>query len=68
LPSDSRPSDQDASGAASNAEREFDRLLSIASTLQAFRNLQSTGWMPDANGKTVSSPAPANANGKKHPG
>jgi hypothetical protein len=37
---------------ATPEEREFDRLLSIAYALQSFRNLKSTGWMADTNGKT----------------
>jgi hypothetical protein len=52
MPSGPSPLPEPSPSPATPEEREFDRLLSIAYALQSFRNLKSTGWMPDANGKT----------------
>jgi len=67
MPSDPSPSPQGPSAAPNQDDREFDRLLSIAYALQSFRNLKSTGWMPDANGKTEPSAAPSNDPSKTKP-
>jgi hypothetical protein len=56
-----------SSAAASPDEREFDRLLSIAYALQSFRNLKSTGWMQDANGKTETPEPPSSDQSKAKP-
>jgi hypothetical protein len=67
MPSGQSPSPQGPPPAANQDEREFDRLLSIAYALQSFRNLKSTGWMPDANGKTESPATPSDDPSKAKP-
>jgi hypothetical protein len=67
MPSGTSPSPElpdPSSAEASSEEREFDRLLNIAYALQSFRNLKSTGWVQDPNGK-AETPAPPSHNQTK---